>query len=69
MTCTCSGHANEPDPCPECLTKEDRFDEIVCAFDDGDLDAELGAFVREREKKHRTLIDKFLETRLEAAIP
>ena len=67
-TCTCSGHANEPNPCPVCELAV-WSDE---ALDDGNLDQELGEWVRKQGRSYRPVcivVGEFLESRLEAAVP
>lgn len=71
MDCTCSGHANEPDPCPACLSEGDRRAAVDAEFEAGDLDTELGAEVRRQRRSLRSVraaVEEFLESRLEAAI-
>lgn len=68
MTCTCSGHANEPNPCPAC-EKGIRLQEL---FEQGTLDRKLGEWVREQRSSYRpvrVVIEEFLESRLDGAIP
>jgi len=71
VTCTCSGHPNEPNPCPECLSEGDRRAAVDAEFEAGDLDMDLGCEVRRQRRSLRSVravVDEFLESRLEAAI-
>ena len=72
IDCTCSGHANEPNPCPACLSEGNRQAAVDAEFEAGDLDMDLGAEVRRQRRSLRSVravVDEFLESRLEAAIP
>lgn len=43
--CTCSGHANEPNPCPVCLGDTRRAERLEDDFRLGKFDHEFGEFV------------------------
>jgi len=71
MTCTCSGHANEPNPCPACGVADDEWDRQRAKLDAGEYNEELGELCRCEERSNfalARLIDRFLESRLEAVI-
>ena len=49
MTCTCSGHANEPNPCPACCSAVSVAEEVVDELRLGKLDHDLGEYALEQE--------------------
>ena len=49
MTCTCSGHANEPNLCPACRADLSVAEEVAEEVRLGKLDHDLGEYALEQE--------------------